>query len=271
MKGKILMKISKKAIIVLSAVGLIATSAGVIHAAAASNGGNNRMSALVTAIAQKFNLNTSDVQAVVDQTQAAQKAQMQAQQQQKSTDSINAAVTAGKLTQDQANLILAKEQEVKTFMASLSGKTPADRQTAMTTEMTSLKQWATDNNIPQQYISFGLAGFGGRGGFGMMGNKSGTTGTVAVVNGNSITLTGKNGTTYTIDASNASIKKIAASSSANTPPASSNISVSDIKVGDNLMVQGGTTSGTTVTATSITDGTFHMMRGGFHKTPPSNQ
>ncbi len=69
----------------------------------------------------------------------------------------------------------------------------------------------------------------------------GAMGTVAAVSGNSITLTGKDGTTYTVDASAAQIDKI------------STVSVSDIKVGDTLGVEG-TVSGNSVTAKHIMDG-----------------
>ena len=72
-----------------------------------------------------------------------------------------------------------------------------------------------------------------RGGMGM-----GANGTVTAVNGNTITLTGKNNTTYTINASGATVKAVTDSS------------VGNIKVGDTLSVQG-SASGTTVTATNI--------------------
>jgi hypothetical protein len=109
--------------------------------------------------------------------------------------------------------------------------------------------------------------------------KPAAMGTVTAVNGDSITLTDKqSGTTYTVDATNATIKKMSASSSAasvagtsstasaastsRTRPTPTTITVSDIVVGDTLMVQG-TVSGTTVTATSIMDGQMMGGRGGF--------
>jgi hypothetical protein len=49
-------------------------------------------------------------------------------------------------------------QEIKTFIASLLGKTQVERQAAIKTEVSSLKQWAKDNNIPQQYLQFGGLG-----------------------------------------------------------------------------------------------------------------
>ncbi len=90
---------------------------------------------------------------------------------------------------------------------------------------------------------------GGRGGVGNMGTRSpGVFGTVASVSGNTLTVTskmgpgGSTGTTYTVDATNATVTKGGSSSS-----------VSNIAVGDTVMVAG-TVSGTSVTATTIRDG-----------------
>ncbi len=72
----------------------------------------------------------------------------------------------------------------------------------------------------------------------------GITGTVASINGSSITLTASS-TTYTIDASNAKFNQGFAA-------AGTTFTISNIQTGDRLMVQG-TVSGTNVTATSIRD------------------
>ncbi len=89
--------------------------------------------------------------------------------------------------------------------------------------------------------------------------KPAASGTVAAVNGNSLTVTGKNGVTYTVDAANAKINKITPGSSGAKPTRSS-ISVSGILVGDTVVVQG-TASGNNITATSITDGVFGNWYG----------
>lgn len=77
-------------------------------------------------------------------------------------------------------------------------------------------------------------GFGHRG-------QMGTIGTVSAVSGNTITLTGKDGVTYKVEAGSANVKKV------------STINVSNIAVGDTLMVAG-VKSGTTITAKNIMDG-----------------
>jgi hypothetical protein len=261
------MSFAKKAAIALAGLGLI-ISAGVTYAAT-STGKGGPMSNLVNAIAQKFNLNASDVQQVVDETMATEKTQMEAERQQQFSGKISQAVTNGELTQDQADKITAKQKEVQEFMTSLSGKTEDERNTAIKTETESLKQWATDNNIPEQYIQMGFDGKMGRGGPGGTEKPGeigkGVMGKVTSISGSTITLTGQNGTIYTIDASSAQIKKFTTGTS-DTKPTETTISVSDIQVGDNLMIKG-TVSGTTVTATEIVDGNFQPRDG--HMNPPN--
>jgi hypothetical protein len=85
--------------------------------------------------------------------------------------------------------------------------------------------------------------------------KPGVFGTVSAVNGNIITVTGKQGfgatatttVTYTVDATNAKVMKNNATST-----------VANIAVGDTIMAQG-TLTGTNLVATMIRDGV--MMRG----------
>lgn len=84
----------------------------------------------------------------------------------------------------------------------------------------------------------------------MMGRLTGwgISGTAVSVNGNSITLTGKNGTTYTVDATSAVITKISNGTK-------TTITAGQIATGDNLRVMGAV-SGTSVTAKTIVDGSM---------------
>ncbi|MFA6189938.1 MAG: hypothetical protein WC711_00260 [Candidatus Staskawiczbacteria bacterium] len=153
--------------VTLATLGIIAV--GTVSAATTTQ--NSPMSNLVSAIAQRFNLNSSDVQKVFDDQQI----QMHSQMVQKNTDKVNEAVANGKITQDQANKILAKRAELEAqrvaFRASLEGKTKTEIQTAMKAHRDTLLQWAKDNNIPEQYLMMfgGLKGAGGGFGFGRHG------------------------------------------------------------------------------------------------------
>lgn len=172
------MKFMKRVAIGATAFAGIATM-GVTAVQAASTGTKEtRMSGLVSAIATKFNLNAADVQQVFDAQHAAQETAMRAKQAEEVKARIGAAVTAGKLTQAQADAITAKLPEIQTFMDSLKGKTNEERETAIKAQMESVKAWATANNIPQEYLELGRGFMGGRGPGGkggMMGPAAGLT------------------------------------------------------------------------------------------------
>ena len=96
----------------------------------------------------------------------------------------------------------------------------------------------------------------GRGMGHMMGERPEAVGTVTAISGTTLTVESKgfganaNAQTYTVDASNATIDKNRASAS-----------LSDIAVGDTVLVHG-TVNGTTITATEIHDGFPQRGRGG---------
>lgn len=166
------MKKQKKGYAVALAIAILlsAAGAGMASSVSASTGGlKDPMGNLVNLIAQRFNLSTADVQKVFDEQRTA----MEAARKQESADRLKQAVTDGKLTQDQANKITAKQAELEATRATLKDKTEAERQTAMKAEMESLKTWITENNIPQEFIMFGGPGMGrGHGkGFGMGGER----------------------------------------------------------------------------------------------------
>lgn len=101
----------------------------------------------------------------------------------------------------------------------------------------------------------------------MRGNPPEAVGKVTAINGSTLTVTDqRKGTIYTVDASSATLQKISIPDNnavVKTPPTLSTINISDIKVGDNVMVRG-TVNGNAIKATSVVDGT--MGRGmGFGK------
>ena len=105
----------------------------------------------------------------------------------------------------------------------------------------SVEGTVSGTNVTATTIRDGMMGRG-------MGQTPGVSGTVASVSGDILTVTSKTGpdgsagVTYTIDATNATVTKNGASSA-----------VSDVVIGDTVMVQGAV-SGTNVTATTIRDG-----------------
>ena len=122
----------------------------------------NGMNGLVEALAARFNLNTADVQAVFDE----QRGQMQVDREAKEAEHLSQAVTDGKLTQEQADVITAKRDEMRSFMESLSTLDESARRDAMKTKQDELKKWAEDNGVSASFLwggPFGGRMFGGMG------------------------------------------------------------------------------------------------------------
>lgn len=135
---------------------LIATTAVTIGLAgiagvgmASAQGGFGNHDNLVTALANKFSLKTDEVQAVFDEQHTANQAERQAEYQNK----LDQAVTDGKLTQEQADLLSTKHAEMTTFMNSLKDKTSEERRDAMQAQREDFRQWCIDNNISARFMA----------------------------------------------------------------------------------------------------------------------
>lgn len=164
---------SKKILITTAAIiGLTVAGTGVFYSVSAAEG-SHPFDGLAKAIADKFNLNADDVQQVVDEQMAKMDTEKQAKEEQEFTDRINKAVSEGKLTQEQADKIFAKKAELEAQKTDPSSKTKEEMASAMKTEMDSLKQWMTDNNIPQEYCPLGSRGGHGPDGSGPGGEPMG--------------------------------------------------------------------------------------------------
>lgn len=147
----------------VAAAGLIGM--GAASAATTSSTTTNPMSSLVTAIAKKFNLKTSDVQAVFDEqhatTEASREAALKTTQAQLVTD--------GKLTQAQSDAITAKRAELQKqrdadrASDTSSTKTDAERKTEMETRKTALNTWLKEQGIDTQYAYLVMGGGRGHG------------------------------------------------------------------------------------------------------------
>ncbi|MFZ1812564.1 MAG: hypothetical protein WAU02_03545 [Candidatus Saccharimonadales bacterium] len=150
------------ALLVTGVAGAGLIGAGVANAATSTNGANP-MSSLVDAIASKFNLNKTDVQAVFD----AEHSKMEATREADAKAEIAQLVKDGKLTQPQADAITTKRAELdKERDANRTADqklTDEQRQTKMTERRTALDKWAADNNIPAEYRYLLKGGKGGHG------------------------------------------------------------------------------------------------------------
>lgn len=98
---------------------------------------------IVQRLAEKFNLNESEVQAVFDEVHAEHQAQMQEMFEAR----LGEAVANGDLTEDQKNAILDKKEEMIAFRDSLRDLSPEERKAAFDEKRSELKTWAEEQGI----------------------------------------------------------------------------------------------------------------------------
>lgn len=99
---------------------------------------------LITAIAQRFNLNEAEVKAVFEEHRALMAESMKAE----ADERLAIAVEDGRLTAEQAEAIKLKHEEHEAFRQSLKGMDETERKEAMKTHMEESKAWAEEQGIP---------------------------------------------------------------------------------------------------------------------------
>jgi hypothetical protein len=137
------MKLSKK-LIVPAAVMSIAVIPAATAAAATSTSSNNGQS-LAQELADKFQLNKSDVQTVLDQHHQ----QMQQRRENRYEATLNQAVTDGKLTQAQKDAVLTEHNKLIAQVQSASG---TDKRQALQDAKTEAQAWAKQNKIDAKWL-----------------------------------------------------------------------------------------------------------------------
>lgn len=148
----------KKTLLAAAVIGTLGMGAfGASQAFAAEDAtGTKPVDRLVTAISTKFNLDPTEVQQVFETERAAIRAEHEANFEESFDGRLAEAVGAGKLTQAQSDAIDAKQDEMKAFRSSLADMTPEEREAAMKEHMAELKEWAKENDIPEQFLHVGL-------------------------------------------------------------------------------------------------------------------
>ena len=136
------MTMTKKLLVSLIVLGGL-VSAGYFGAGAIFADDNNPHDTLITRIAQKFNLNENDVEAVFQSVRDERQTEMKKQQE----DRLNEAVSDGVITEEQKNAILTKMQEHQ----EVRGQNREEMQ-----------NWFKDQGIDETKLRDYL-GFGGRG------------------------------------------------------------------------------------------------------------
>ncbi len=156
-----------------AALALIGGTVGIASAHMGMGGGKSSAE-FAKAIATRFNLNQPDVETFLTQQQTARMEQMHAQMKTKIEARLTQAVASGKITEQQKQLIITKGAEVEQKIIALAAVTDKTaRQAAMKAIQADLNGWATQNNIPTNFIQGAgpLKGFGGFGHAGVKGMK----------------------------------------------------------------------------------------------------
>jgi outer membrane murein-binding lipoprotein Lpp len=123
--------------------------AGIANAATTSS--NSTGTSIVDKLVAKFGLSKSDVQAVFDEDRSAH----EAARLQEMGDKLAAGVKAGTITQAQSDAITAKvkglQSERDANRTKMESMTDDERKAAMDAERSALKQWISDNKIPDEF------------------------------------------------------------------------------------------------------------------------
>lgn len=157
MKRKVFFPILAAAII-----GSVLASSNMVFAQ--NTAGSN---SLVAAIAAKFNLNQSDVQAVFDEQREKHQAEMQI----KIEEKLTKAVAEGKITEAQKQAILAKHQEMQNNrpdVDEMRNMTAEQRNAKMEERKSEMNTWLSANGLSQDTFRELMGGPQGKGGRGMM-------------------------------------------------------------------------------------------------------
>lgn len=188
------MLLAKKSLIAAAAVAALSAGAFGITTTFAQEqtaSGNEPFSGLIEAIAEKFNVPVSDVEAVFEEEREKMQAERAEEETARLAEMLSTAVEEGKLTEDQAQAIQTKADELRSAREDLADATDEERKAAMEENITALKEWAEENNIPEAYLHVfmmggghgpggpgrGGMGFGGGPGFGKPGEEAPEAGT----------------------------------------------------------------------------------------------
>jgi polyhydroxyalkanoate synthesis regulator phasin len=152
----------KKTVLAVGTVAVFGLGVGVplaVSTIGAEAESSKPQDSLVDKIATKFNLNKDEVKKVFDE----ERGNRQADREEHFKERLNSLVADNKLTQDQANQIEAKHNEVTQLRDQLKDKTKEERKAALDQKRDEIKQWAKDNGIDEQLIVFGVGRNGGPG------------------------------------------------------------------------------------------------------------
>jgi flagellum-specific peptidoglycan hydrolase FlgJ len=133
------MRVSKSLIIPVAAIGIIGASGATVVAASTSQ------PTLAQDIANKFHLDQSQVQSMIDQHKSVNQQNREAKYEERLTE----AVKDGKLTDAQKQLVLTEHNKL---VAELTASSRDNRKQTMQSVRQEAKDWAAQNNIDAKWL-----------------------------------------------------------------------------------------------------------------------
>lgn len=131
---------------------------GFFLAGTASAGAGNHRASLIERLASRFNISRDDVKSVFDEDQKERETEMKNRLEAK----LSEAAANGTLTEDQKSLIMAKCEEWQNDREANSearrDMTPEERRADAKKHREEMEAWAKSNNIPEEFVGFGMGG-----------------------------------------------------------------------------------------------------------------
>lgn len=109
---------------------------------------NSQYPPVVQKIAQKFNLDVSEVQKVFDEDRDARRAEMYAS----FSDRLDELVLAGKITSSQKEVILEKHEQMRDKMEALRDLSPDERREKKLSIHTDYKNWLSSQGLSAELV-----------------------------------------------------------------------------------------------------------------------
>lgn len=162
------MKLTRKQLISAAVVTVLAGGIGLVGVASVSaeRGRSDRSETMAQRIATKFNLNKDEVKAEMDAQKEEDRAAHQAERKQKREEHLQKLVDEGKITAEQKDAIITKQDEIHTRIEELrnNGKTREENKDAAKAIKDEFKAWAESQGINLEDIKpEGKEGRGGEG------------------------------------------------------------------------------------------------------------
>jgi hypothetical protein len=145
---------AKKTVLVAAAAATVGLTGigGLGVASAATDSSADPKSSLIDKLVSKFDLNKSEVEQVFEE----QRTEKEAEMKQNIEDRLDEAVSEGKLTEAQKEAILDKlaelREEREADREKVKDMTHEERHEHMQQKHEALKEWAEDNDIPEEYL-----------------------------------------------------------------------------------------------------------------------